>query len=106
MKRILYSPEAVSKINLIYRNVCAQYGKEKGREVKAEIINRIRSLSKMEKQGVSMYELYGVIPDYRKLYVAHNHIFYLIEDRTIQIINVYNEREDFMWKLFGIRYTD
>ena len=60
----------------------------------------------MEKQGVSMYELYGVIPDYRKLYVAHNHIFYLIEDRTIQIINVYNEREDFMWKLFGIRYTD
>ena len=106
MKRIVYSPEAVSKINLIYRNVCAQYGKEKGREVKAEIINRIRSLRKMEKQGVSMYELYGVIPDYRKLYVAHNHIFYLIEDRTIQIINVYNEREDFMWKLFGIRYTD
>ncbi len=106
MKRIVYSPEAISKINLIYRTVCSEYGRKKGREVKSEIINRIRSLSKMEKQGVSMHELYGVIPDYRKLYVAHNHIFYLIEDTTIQIINVYHEREDFMWKLFGIRQID
>lgn len=103
MKRIVYSPEAILKIKQIYRSVRAEYGEEKGREVRNAIKGRIRSLKEFERQGVSMYELFGATPDYRKLYVAHNYVFYLIDDQTIRIINVYHEREDYMWKLFGIR---
>ncbi len=77
--------------------------RKKGREVKTAITERIRSLETMERQGISMYEMYGVNPDYRKLYVAHNYVFYLIEEQTIRIVNVYHEKEDFMWKLFRIR---
>ena len=77
--------------------------KKKGRELKTAITERIRSLETMERQGISMYEMYGVNPDYRKLYVAHNYVFYLIEEQANRIVNVYHEKEDFMWKLFGIR---
>ena len=39
------------------------------------------------------------------LYVQHNYVFYHIEDTVVRIIDIYNEREDFMWKLFSIRTT-
>ncbi len=106
MKRIVYSPEAIKKIREIYRSVRSEHGEEKAREVKRAITGRIRLLKTMEKQGISMYEMYGVLPDYRKLYVQHNHVFYLIEDKTIRIVGVYHEKEDFMWKLFGIQSDD
>ena len=32
--------------------------------------------------------------------------FYLIEGETIQIVNLYHEKEDFMYKLFGISSVD
>lgn len=53
-----------------------------------------------------MYEMYGVMPDYRKLYAARNHIFDLIENETIRIVSVYHEKEDYMWKLFKIPSDD
>ena len=37
------------------------------------------------------------------LHVEHNYIFYKINDNVIEIVDIYNEREDFMWKLFGIK---
>lgn len=30
------------------------------------------------------------------------YVFYKIEDKYIRMINIYNEKEDFMWKLFGV----
>lgn len=35
-------------------------------------------------------------------FISHNYVFYRIEDECICIVNLYHEREDFMWKLFGI----
>lgn len=106
MKKIVYSPDAIEKIQKIERQVRAEYGNKTAQKVKKAITARIRSLQTLEEQGVSMYDLYGVTPDYRRLYVAHNYIFYYLEENVIQIVNLYNEKEDFMYKLFGIRSTD
>lgn len=46
--------------------------------------------------------MFGVDTDYRFLFISHNYVFYRIEDECICIVNLYHEREDFMWKLFGI----
>ena len=40
--------------------------------------------------------------DYRYLYVSHNYVFYRIESEKIIIVEMFDEREDFMYKLFGI----
>ena len=106
MKKIVYSPDAIEKIWEIDRRIRREFGSSIAQKVKKEITNRIRSLAKMEGQGVSMFDLYGITPDFRRLYVAHNYVFYLIEDDAIQIVNVYNEKEDFMYKLFGISSVD
>lgn len=106
MKKIVYSPDAIEKIQKIERQVRAEYGDNTARKVKKAITARIRSLQTLEGQGVSMYDLFGVTPDYRRLFVAHNYVFYLIEGETIQIVNLYHEKEDFMYKLFGVINTD
>lgn len=49
--------------------------------------------------------LIGIPCDYRMLYVQHNYAFYRIENSVIRIIDIFSEREDFMWKLFGIKTT-
>ena len=106
MKKVVYSPDAIEKIQKIERQVRAEYGDNTARKVKKAITARIRSLQTLEGQGVSMYDLFGVTPDYRRLFVAHNYVFYLIEGETIQIVNLYHEKEDFMYKLFGIKSAD
>ena len=49
--------------------------------------------------------MFDVISDYRYLFVSRNYVFYRIESDCIKIINIYNEKEDFMWQLFGIDTT-
>ena len=39
------------------------------------------------------------------LFVPRNYVFYRIEDKIIRIINLYHEKDDFMWQLFGIDTT-
>ena len=74
--------------------------------MKKTITKRIRDLAENEYIGESVEALFGIPTDYRVLFVAKNYIFYRITDCEILIINVYNEREDFIFKLFGISSID
>ena len=40
-----------------------------------------------------------------RIYVSKNYVFYRIEEKYIRIINLYYEKEDFMWQLFGVDTT-
>ena len=50
--------------------------------------------------------MYGVDTDYYGVFVAHNYVFYRIETKAIRIINIYNEREDFMKDLLHFSSID
>lgn len=45
----------------------------------------------------------GIPSPYFLLHVEHNYVFYRIDGNIIYIVDIYNEREDFMWKMFGSR---
>ncbi|MDE5777413.1 MAG: hypothetical protein K2I10_02720 [Lachnospiraceae bacterium] len=62
-----------------------------------------RDLQKFESKGPSVENIIGIPCDYRMLYVQHNYAFYRIEGDVVRITDIFNEREDFMWKLFGIQ---
>ena len=64
-----------------------------------------RDLQQYENKGVSVESVLGIPCDYRMLYVRHNYVFYQIGADVIKIVDMYNEKEDFMWKLFGIKTT-
>ncbi|MBR4532824.1 hypothetical protein IKO70_10515 [bacterium] len=54
-------------------------------------------------KGASLAALFDIDTDFRTLYVKHNYLFYYIEGERIIISEMFDEREDFMFRLFGIR---
>ena len=105
MKKIKYTPDAADKLRSINRDILLQYGSQKAKAVMASITGAIRGLVDNEKIGPSVATVFGVACDYRYLFVLRNYVFYKIEKDCIRIINIYHEREDFMWLLFGIDTT-
>lgn len=105
MKRLEYSPNACEKLKQIKRYVIQNFGNETANKVIKEITKSIRDLQWFEEKGISVETALGIPCNYRMLYVRHNYVFYLIDVYTIKIIDIYNEREDFMRKLFGIETT-
>lgn len=102
MKQIKYTPDAADRLRMIKKEVSVQYGTKKATEVVKRITTSIKDLLVNEKKGPSVEAMFDVETDYRYLVVASNYVFYKIEDTCIKIINIYHEKEDFMWQLFGI----
>lgn len=105
MKKIKYTPDAADKLRTINRAIILQYGSKKAKEVVGSITDAIRGLVDNEQKGPSVERMFGVASDYRYMFVSRNYVFYSIENDCIRIINIYNEKEDFMWLLFGVDTT-
>ncbi len=78
-------------------------GADTAGKVIKEMIKSIRDLQRFENKGVSVESVLGIPCNYKMLYVQHNYVFYQIEADIIKITDICNEKEDFMWKLFGIQ---
>lgn len=102
MKKLVYSPKYKLKISEIKKYLDFHFGKEIRKRVLKEITGQIHELLDFPEMGVSIKELYGIETEYRYIFVAKNYIFYRVDSDFIYIVNIYNEREDFMMKLFGI----
>lgn len=105
MKQIKYTPDAADKLRLINRKITSVYGKEKAKEIIGSLTKAINGLATNEKKGVSVEGMFDIDTDYRYLFAVRNYVFYRIEKDCVRIINIYNEKEDFMWQLFGIDTT-
>ena len=105
MKKIKYTPDAADKLRELKRAISQQYGANKANQIVKTITDAIRGLCDNEKKGPEVSQMFDVVTDYRFLFVSKNYIFYRIEDDYIRIINLYHEKEDFMWQLFGIDTT-
>lgn len=105
MKQIRYTPEARKKLMQMKDDLVENYGSSKASAIVKKIIKAIDDLQIFEKKGISVEQCLGIPCRYRMLIVYHNYIFYRVEDNHIDIVAIYNEREDFLWKLFGIKTT-
>lgn len=105
MKKIKYTPDAADKLRELKNAITQQYGANKAKEIVKRITDAIRGLCDNEKMGPEVWRVFDVVTDYRYLYVAKNYVFYRIEDECIRIINLYHEKEDFIWQLFSIDTT-
>lgn len=105
MKKIKYTPDAADKMREMKKSISLQYGMDSAKKTVKTITDAIRGLCEYEKKGIGVAKIFGVVTDYRYLFVSNNYVFYRIEEQYIRVINIYNEREDFMWQLFGIDTT-
>ena len=85
--------------------ISGEYGEDKAKKIIKSITDTIRGLCDYEEKGPEVSKMFDVVSDYRYIFVSRNYVFYRIEDKYIRIINLYHEKEDFMWQLFGIDTT-
>ena len=92
---IKYSPVARKKL--------AQMKKTIGSDKVGIIVKAISDLKFNPLKCPSVERMLGISSRYYFLHIEHNYIFYRIEQECIFITDIYNEKEDFMWKMFGIK---
>jgi len=101
--KIEYSQIVRQKMKELKENLTEQFGaKPASKGIKA-ITGSVRQLSDFPLKGGSVSEMFGIDTDFRYLYVKKNYLFYYLEGNRIIIAEMFDEREDFMFKLFGIK---
>jgi hypothetical protein len=93
--RIKYSPDSRDKLKTLR--------KELGKKFTDGIINGINSLTDNPKKCPSIENILGIPSPYYFLHIQYHYIFYRIDRDIIYVTDIYNEREDFLGKMFGIK---
>ena len=101
MKKLLYTPDYIEKITQLRNALDQKYGKKTRIKVLSEIDHHIQHLKTFQHLGISIREQYGIDCEYYYIYAEHNFVFYQVEETCVKIINIYNEREDYIIKFLG-----
>jgi plasmid stabilization system protein ParE len=105
VRKIAYSEIAMHKRKAIKLEIKQKYGKEKSDEFSNKISRIISDLKKFPEMGVSMRDVYGLDCDYYIIFIEHNYFIYRIMEDMIMILEIFHEKEDFMYQMFGISTT-
>ena len=95
----------MSKRKAIKKDIKEKYGKERADQFSKHISKSIAELKKFRELGVSLKEKYDLGRDYYMLFIEHNYFIYRIFEDMILILEIFNEKKDFMYQLFGIVTT-
>ncbi len=92
---VKYSPDAADRLR--------QIKNELGKKTAGIITGKIRSLSDNPRIGASIENMLGISSPFYFLHTENHYVFYKFDDNTVYVDAIYNEREDFLWKMFRIR---
>jgi plasmid stabilization system protein ParE len=101
LKKIVYSAIALSKRKAIKKEIKEKYGKYNADMFSKKVSQTIAGLKRFPEMGISMREKYGLDCDYYMFYIEHNYFVYRVTEDMIVILEIFNEKEDFMYQLFG-----
>ena len=101
MKQVIYADGVVTKLQALRDEFDNKYGNKKSVDILRKITGRLDDLGRFN-SGESTKDRFGIDSDYMVIYGYHNFFFYLEQDDRIVILEMFNEREDFIYVLFGI----
>lgn len=104
-RKIVYSETALSKRKAIKKEIKEKHGKERADKFSKHISKSIAELKEFPELGVPLRDKYDLDCDYYMLFAEHNYFIYRIFDEIILILEIFNEKEDFMYQLFGVITT-
>lgn len=104
-RKIAYSEIALSKRRAIKQEIKEKYGKERANKFSRNVSETIAKLKQFPEMGVSLREKYDLDCDYYMLFIEHDYFIYRIMNNMVLILEIFNEKEDFMFQLFGIVTT-
>ena len=100
--KLKYSPDARDKLREIKKQIALFHGNQLATKIVSKIKGNIRDLQNNPEKGTSVEALLGIPTSYRFLHIEHNYVFYKFQENTVFVTDIYNEKENFMWKIFGI----
>lgn len=101
--KVEFSQIVRHKMKILKMYLTEQFGVETAQKSLKLIMESARNLTVYPQQGIKLSSVFDVDTDFRCLYVKHNYLFYYIEDNKVIVSEMFDEREDFMFKLFGIK---
>lgn len=105
MKKVEYSQIVRNKLKTLRTHLTEEFGSEVSKRSLKKITDAARGLGEFPEKGISVALMYGIDCDYRYIYAGRSYLFYRIESDKIIIAEMFDDREDFMYKLFGISTT-
>ncbi len=104
-RKIIYSKIALEKRKAIKREIKEKYGQIRADKFSKYFSRTITNLKKFPGIGISLREKYGLDCDYEMLIIDHNYVIYRVTQDKIFVLEIFNEKEDFMYQMFGIVTT-
>ncbi|MDE7319447.1 MAG: type II toxin-antitoxin system RelE/ParE family toxin [Lachnospiraceae bacterium] len=106
MVRLEYSQIVRKKLKKLRNDLTQSYGENNAEKILRKITKGIRRLEMFPQSGKKVSLQYDIECDYHYIFIEHNYFFYRMKDKdTIVVLEMFNEKEDFMGKLFGIVTT-
>ena len=100
--KVEFSKIVRRKMKALKKDLTDRFGKDTAIKALRTIMDTAKGLSDYPEKGEAVSDLFDVDTDFRILYVNHNYLFYYFEDKKVIVAEMFDEREDFMYKLFGI----
>lgn len=105
MARLEYSQIVRRKLKTLKDDLVGRYGDKRTKEIISAITKSIRKLELFPFAGISVSASYDIESDYYYIFAGHNYFFYKVLGDTVIVLEMFNEKEDFMKKLFNIATT-
>lgn len=102
MKRLIYSPDALESLEHLKEYLIKNFGDKFADNTLNRLTLEIRDLEVFPEIGAFVRDRYPVDTNYQFFYFRHNYVFYRIEGDFVRIIDIIDERADFMKRLFGV----
>lgn len=103
MLKVEYSKVVLRKLKAIKEELCIEFGDDVATKKLTHIVDALDNLALSSNPGESMEDRYGVKTDYRYFIVSPNVFILSVKNDKVIIKQVFNEKEDFIYKMFKIR---
>lgn len=105
MYEIIYSPIVREKLAALKIKLAELCGEITGKKRFLAVINDFEGRLSFSNTGIPIKTIYDVEKEFEKYYIIYSHknyFLYYVEDNHINVMELYDEREDFARTLFGI----
>ena len=101
--KLKVSPSTAEKLLKLSKSLESNYGVQRKTRIISKIKSEIKDLQVNPYKGTSVEAILNVRTPYRFLHTEHNFIFYKVANNTVFVTEIFNEKEDFLQKMFGVR---
>lgn len=108
MYEIVYAPIVQEKLVELKIKLIKLCGEKAGTKRFLEVMNGFEVRLAFSNTGIPVKTIYDVEDEFEKYFIIYSHknyFLYYIDDNIVNVMEIYDEREDFARALFGIITT-